>query len=235
MALKVKITKEEYDALPDVLKAEYKGSGAGYVLDTDFVPEDVAPLRNALERVREENRQMREAQNERDRQTEERLREELRTSGNTEELERRLTQEREQLREQLTGNISRRDQQLSRILVDDRAESMSRDLAGENWALLLPHIKMRLRADLDGDTPTCKVCSADGQPSTLSLADLKQEFLQNALFATILVGVNSSGGGTARNPGGGATKKPNEYTESERIALYNSNPAEYNRLFPATN
>lgn len=232
MALKVKITKEEFDALPEVLKAEYKGDGAGYVLDTDFVPEDVAPLRNALERVREENRLMREAEDKKVREAEQRIRDELRASGNTEELERRFTAERETLRTELSSRVGVREQQLTRLLVDERAQSMAVKLAGVNAPILLPHIKMRLRAEFDGDDAVCKVVSADGQPSTLTVADLEKEFLNNKLFASILIGVDSSGGGAARNQGGGASKKPNEYTTEERNDLYRNNRAEFDRLFP---
>lgn len=235
MALKYKITKVEFDALDPLIQAEYKGDGAGYVLDTDVQNEDTTALKNANERNKEELRRMREEQAERDRATEERIRAELRTSGNTEELERRLTAEREQLRTELTAQTERRTQQLSRILVQDRAAALARELSGAAWPVMLPHIQSRLVADLDSDTPACKVVAADGQPSTLSIEDLKKEFLNNPAFASIIVGIDSSGGGANRNPGSGASKKPEEYTQQERIDLYKSNPAEYNRLFPAKN
>lgn len=235
MALKHKITKEEFDALSDVLKAEYKGDGAGYVLDTDYVPEDVAPLRSAHERVKEENRRLKEEQRERDRLTEERIREELRTSGNTAELEKRLKEERETLRATMQQDVDRRTQQLSRVLVHDRAQALARELSGDAWMVILPHIQSRLTADLDSEVPACKVVASDGQPSTLSIDDLKKEFLNNPAFASIIVGVNSSGGGAGRNKSGDAGKKPEQYTDQERVDLYKSNPAEYNRLFPAKN
>lgn len=235
MALKVKISKEEFDALDPVLQAEYKGDGAGYILDADVQDADTTALANAHARTKEELRQYREQEAERLRVAEERIREELRASGNTTELERRLTAEREQLRTTLTADVDRRTQQLSRVLVQDRAQALARELSGEAWPVMLPHIQTRLVADLDSDTPACKVIAADGQPSTLSIEDLKKEFLNNPAFASIIVGVKSSGGGAARNTGGNASKKPEEYSQQERIDLYNSNPAEYNRLFPAQN
>lgn len=232
MALKVKITKDEYDALPEVLKAEYKGDGAGYVLQTDFVPEDVAPLRNALERTRDELRQLRETEAEKVREAEQRIRDELRASGNTEELERRYTAERETLRSELSGRVGVREQQLTRLLVDERANSMAVKLAGKNSFIILPHIKQRLRAVFDGEDAVCKVVTGDGQPSTLTVDDLEKEFLNNPLFASILTGVDSSGGGAVRNTGGGASKKPSEYTMTERNEMYRTNRAEFDRLFP---
>lgn len=235
MALKVKISKEEFDALDPVLQAEYKGDGAGYILDADVQDADTTALANAHARTKEELRQYREQEAERLRIAEERIREELRSTGNTAELERRLTEERETLRREKDADILKRTLQLSKVLVNDRAQALARELSGEAWSVMLPHIQTRLVADLDSDTPACKVIAADGQPSTLSIEDLKKEFLNNPAFASIIVGVNSSGGGAARNTGGNASKKPEEYSQQERIDLYNSNPAEYNRLFPAQN
>lgn len=237
MTLHFKITKEEFDKLDPVIQAEYKGDGAGYVLDTDAQSDDTTALRNAHERTKEELRRLREDQEtERQRvarETEERIREELRANGNTAELERRLTAEREQLRTELTEQTERRTRQLSNVLVKERAESLARELCGDSWVVILPHIQSRLVADLDADIPTCKVVAADGQPSTFTIEDLKKEFLNNAAFASIIKGVDSSGGGAGRtNNGGGATKKPEEYTQQERTDLYNSNPDEYRRLFP---
>lgn len=235
MALKFKITKEEYDALDPLIKAEYKGDGAGYVLDTDVQNQDTTALVNAHNRVKEELRVMREGEAQRIAEAEERAREELRASGNTTELERRLTEERESLRREKDATIDRRTQQLSRVLVQDRANSLARELCGDAWMVMLPHIQSRLVADLDSDIPACKVIAADGQPSTLTVEDLKKEFLSNAAFASIIKGVDSSGGGAGRKPGGNASKKPEEYSQAERIDLFNTNRAEYDRLFPVKN
>lgn len=239
MALKHKITKAEYDVLDPIIQAEYKGDGAGYVLDTDATSDDTTALRSALERNKTELRELRAQQeSERERiarETEERIRDELRASGNTEELENRYRQERETLRTEMTGSIEKRNQQLTRVLVADRAQSLARELCGDAWAVMLPHIQCRLTADLDADVPACKVLTADGQSSTLSIEDLKKEFLNNPAFASIIVGVDSSGGGATRKKPGAAGKKPEEYTQQERIDLFNTNRAEYDRLFPVKN
>ena len=49
MALKKKLTKEEYDKLSDAFKAEYMTDGDGYKLDLSD-DEDTGPLKRALER-----------------------------------------------------------------------------------------------------------------------------------------------------------------------------------------
>jgi len=231
MALKRKITKDEYDALSDVLKAEYKGDGAGYVLDTE-PDEDTGALRSALDRLKEEKRVLQEAEAERARTEADRIRAGILAGGNVDEIRNALELEREQLRADKDGIISKKDQVIGRLLVDDRANNMAVKLAGKHAKLLLPHIKVRLKVDFTGDEPRAVVVTEAGQPSTLSIEDLEKELLLNPDFASILIGVDSSGGDTTRNSGGDASKKPNEYTEAERTALYHSDPAKFHRLFP---
>ena len=77
-------------------------------------------------------------------------------------------------------------------------------------SLLLPHIKARLQADLDGDAPATKVLDRDGKPSAMTVADLSKEFVDNKDFAAIIRATKASGGG-ATNDGqrmrlGGATQ-----------------------------
>jgi hypothetical protein len=50
--LKLKITKEEFEALPDAIKAEYKTSGEGYSLDVTGI-EDTGALKRAKDRESE--------------------------------------------------------------------------------------------------------------------------------------------------------------------------------------
>lgn len=241
MALKRKITKDEYDALPEVLKNEYKGDGAGYVLDTDTDDSAVNDLRSALDRVRGERaterdraKALKEQLDEIQHKIDAGILSEAEGNKDITKLKEIFTTEREQLRTELTGRISVREAQLIKLLVDGTAESMARELAGDNWALMLPHVKARLSAEFGDDEATLNVLGEDGKPSTLSVKDLKAELLKSEVFAPILKGVDSSGGGAARNGGGGApgNKKPEDYTAAERTELYRINPALFNQLFP---
>lgn len=239
MALKRKITKAEFDLLAPVIQAEYKGDGAGYVLDTDNDDSAADELRRALEHSRNDTAAEKEAKrlltvrlDEIDRKIKAGELTEAQANQDVDKLTAIFTKEREDLRTELTGKLSAKDKQLEKLLLSGKAESLARELAGDNWALLLPHISCRLKADVDSDTPAVKVLTATGEVSTLSLDDLKKEVLNNTLYAAILVGVNSSGGGASRNTGGGASKKPSEYSAAERTELFKTNRAEFDRLFP---
>jgi len=238
MALKRKITKAEYDELPEVIKAEYKGDGAGYVLDTDDDNEAVETLRRSLQNSRndtaaekESKRQLQERLDEIDRKIRAGELTEAQANKDVDALTRLYTEERETLRTELTGVISKKDKQLENLLLAGKAESIARKLSGDNWALLLPHVSCRLRADVSADVPSVKVVTSTGEASTLSLDDLEKELLNNPLYAAILVGVNSSGGGASRQAGGGASKQPHEYTAAERNELFKNNRAEFDRIF----
>ena len=51
------------------------------------------------------------------------------------------------------------------------------------------------------------------------------------LYEVITKGSGASGGGAAGGKNGGAVKKPEEYTEAERMHLYRNEPAKFNELF----
>lgn len=239
MALKRKITKAEYDALDPLIQAEYKGDGAGYVLDTDDDNEAVETLRRALANAKNDtaaertaNKELKDRLDEIDRKIKAGILTEAEANKDVEKLKAIWQGELETVRAELTGKLSAREKQISVLLLGGKAESMARELAGDSWKLLLPHIKARLSVDMSGDTPSISVLTEDGNPSTLTLEDLKKEFLQDKSYAAILVGVKSSGGGAGRNSGGGApSKKPEEYTTQERTDLFNNNREEFNRIF----
>lgn len=237
MSLKRKITKAEYDALTDVRKELYTASGDNFILDAE-PDDDVSELLRARDREKadaaEAKRLLAELQAEKD----ERLRlerdgllDDATKSKDIDKLQKIWTEERDQREAAHTAKLTQREKQLQKLLVDDRAEAISKELSPNAWEVLLPHIKMRLAADLDSDSPAVKVLTIDGQPSTLNVEELKKEFLSKPAFASILGGVNSSGSGATGNGGGGASKKPSEYTEAERVELYRTNPGEFARLF----
>lgn len=57
MALKAKLTKDEFGKLADPLKEHYKASGDDYILDAEGV-EDVSGLKSALEKEKKERREL---------------------------------------------------------------------------------------------------------------------------------------------------------------------------------
>lgn len=98
-------------------------------------------------------------------------------------------------------------------------------------ALLQPLIEARLSVELTEGKFNTRVLDAAGQPSALSIDDLRAEFVGNDAFKGVMKAGNASGGGATNSNGGGAANKPfAEMTASERVALKQSNPDQFRKM-----
>jgi hypothetical protein len=122
--------------------------------------------------------------------------------------------------------------QLEKLMIDGAVNAMAAEIfvkPGRDSRLL----RDRVYVEYEGETPVLKIKGADGKPSALTLDDLKKETVDNTEFADILIGSKASGsGGAGGTNSGGAGKKPSDYTEAERVALYRDNPTKFRELFP---
>lgn len=76
-------------------------------------------------------------------------------------------------------------------------------------SVLLPHVELRLRAETkeDGSVETI-VLDKNGQPSALTIDELKQEFQNSASFAPLIIGTKANGAGrTGGMDSGGAASQ----------------------------
>jgi hypothetical protein len=241
MALKSKITKAEFDALNDVLKAEYKvGNSAGdmYVLDTDEATE----LRAARDRA---NQERDTAAQERDRLKAEKEAaeaaaqkardDEARAKGDTAALDGSWQAKLDKQKKDDQAVIAGLQKTIENLTVNSVAKTLANDISTAP-ELLEDHIAKRLKPEINDGVAITRVLDKDGKPSALSLEELKQEFVANPKFAAIIKGSNASGGGaTGGGTGGGAPgtitgKKFNTLTEAERTALHASDPAKFKDL-----
>lgn len=233
--LKSRLTKAEFDALPDALKEYYKAEGDAYLLQSD----DAAELRAAKDRETErraaaeaERDRLKAEKDEADRQAaaaaEEAARERAKKDGDLTALETSWQAKVEAAKVEAKAENDKLRAMLTDMLVDKEAARMAGEIS-TTPKLIEPHIKARLKAELDGDKPLTRVLDANGQPSALTLAELQQEFVANKDFAAIIKGSSASGGGAnGQHSGGGATgKKISEMNEAERVAFHRTNPDAY--------
>lgn len=236
MALKHKITAAEHAALADVLKPEYKLVGTEYVLDVDGV-EDVGALKRAKDR---------EVQNAADaKKRADALEVELnglkaslgddatanaRKIGDIATLEKSWQAKLDTEVSARETKLSKREQFIQTSLVDNVAHQIAARIS-TSPAVILPHIKARLSADLSGDEPVTRVIDSMGKPSALSVADLEKEFVTNKDFAAIITVSSGSGGGApgGKQGGGSAPKKFAEMSGEERITFHKADPAGFAR------
>lgn len=227
MALKSKITKAEFDALADALKAVYKELNGSYVLDSDDANElRVAKERSDAERTAEKARAdalqaTADAAAEALRQAE---LDAAKKKGDVAAIE---TSWQAKVDAAIAEGIKKLDamkEKLRRLLVTNVALAMASEISNSP-DLILPHIEKRLQADVDGDEPTTRVLGLDGKPTALKIDELKQEFVANEKFAAIVIGSKATGGGAGKGGNGGGAptgKKISELNEAERVALHAS-------------
>lgn len=221
MALKRKIDKAAFDALNDVLKAEYKEKDGAYFLDTD----DAGELERAIARQKE-----RADKAETDLQSVTAERDELKSNAgdkhkDIQTLETSWKKKLGETEAQYKARVDKLEAHARNTMIDGEALRLASEIS-TSPKLLLPHIKARLAADLDGDAPTLRILDGTGKVSAASLDDLRQEFIANKDFSSIIVGSKASGG-NAGKPGNTSNGNPNANNQNNQpINLAKMSPPE---------
>jgi hypothetical protein len=200
MALKAKIAK-----LDDVIEAHrafYKADGDAFALDIEGA-DDVGALKRAKDHEKEQRRIAEKNANERaERIAElEKLIAEAadgsgKKKGDAEQLEAAYKAKLAKLEADLKGQLGERDGELSRLYVDDVANRIAAEISTAP-AVILPHIKARLRFERVEGKSVTRVLDADGQVSALTPAELGKEFAGNAAFAGVIIASKAAGGGAS--------------------------------------
>jgi hypothetical protein len=184
MAMKYKINKATYDALPDEMKNEYvAGENDGdFVLDVTGLPagEDVGPVKRALESERNKSKDLK-AQLDGAKAT-------IADFPNVDDLKAQHEKE-----------VGKFKSFTEKTLVDGKAFELASKISTMP-KLLAKEIRDRIIVDLTGDEPIAKIKGADGKVSDMTFDKLGEEFVANKDFAGIMIGSKASGGG-APKPG----------------------------------
>lgn len=230
MALKSILTS--LDGLSDDVKKEYTEKDGKFYLDIEGLDEH--PGVGALKRAKDHEKSLRQKAEEKVTTLEDQLTtkdneiEGLRTGAVPKDdvaalktsYETKLTQKENEFNEKygkLNGLVEKH-------MLDGKALELATEISTVP-ALLVPHIRGRLKLEeVDGQL-SVSVLDATGKPSAASLDDLRKELLSNKNFAPILIGSKASGGGAnGGSGGGGASKKLSEMNEAERTAFAKDNP-----------
>lgn len=214
MALKKKLDKTAYDALPEHFKSEYIADGeGGFKLDVEG-DEDAGALKRALLREKENAATSKTRLAEVEAQLEEMTAGDARKNKDIATLEKGWQKKADESKAAYEERINKLTSHATKNLVDNVALSMATKLSPKNTALLLPHIKARLIADFEGDEPATKILRADGKPSDLTIEQLHAEFVANKDFSSIIIGSQASGGAgqQSRFQNGGAGNNDQQQT-----------------------
>lgn len=196
-----KITQATFDGLNDILKAEYKKNGDGYVLDAD----DAKELINArdVEKTRADN-----------------LKKELDTAKGELVTLRAAGGDFTSLEASYKAKITDLETQLGTVNTTLTGERRDRHIGAAADELAKKHFtvpglmkdKIAGRLDLDPkDNKTIRVLDKDGKPSASSLADLAKEFVDNPEYKAIVVANRASGSATGPGSASGTQSPANPF------------------------
>lgn len=218
MAMKKKLDKDGYNKLSEDMKKEYIADGDGYKLDlTD--DEDIGPLRRALEREKAAAGTSKARVAELEAELEALNSNDAKKKGDIATLEKQWQKKLDDQKNEFEGKNGKLTAHIKTQLIDNVASSIAGKIS-TSPAILLPHIRARLVADFDGDTPVTKVLDKDGKPSTATLEDLQKEFVANKDFSAIIVASKASGGArpASNANGGGAPNNQNPPADMSKMS-----------------
>jgi hypothetical protein len=234
--MKRRITKAEYDALPDAVKAFYTVDGDNFKLMlTD--DDDPDALRRARDREKQEAKDAKKRVAELEAELDTLKTGDARKTGDIKLIE-------ESWKTKLSASESQRDTRIKalignieKMLVEGETTKIASAITKpENAFILTPHIQGRISIEWNGDEPTVRVKDRQGKPSAMSTEDLQKEFASDSRFSTLILGSKGSGAGgpdkkTASNGGAGGTgtKTFADMTEPERVQLHRDDPTEFKR------
>ena len=216
----MKLTQEQYDALPESVKPLFKKEGDEYVQITPADPSD------ELKRAKDREVEARKAADAKAKELQAELDkingDKARKAGDIETLEKSWQGKLDTLKAEYEGRLAKSNEFIQKTLIDSVANSVAAEIS-TSPAVMIPHIKARLSADLEGDTPSTRVLDASGNVSAFTIDDLKKEFVENKDFASIIRGSKASGARGADDKNSGvrdipADKKLVDYTPKEMAA-----------------
>ena len=230
----LKLEIDSLDSIDEGLKGLYSEQDGKYRLNVDGI-EDTGALKRAKEHEKEARKkaetqareladQLKALQDAQSRNQEDGHRK----AGDIEALDKSWQEKLAKREKELSEQLSQRDSVVNKLLVDSVAIRMASELAVDGAAeVLMPHIKSRLAAELRDGEPVTVVKDKDGKLSALSIDELREEFVNNGAFASVIRGSKASGTGSANANGGGAAsvggKKPAEMTPAEKAEYIGKN------------
>lgn len=235
MSTKLKMVLDSLDGVDEALHDSYEERDGKFHLNLDGY-EDPAALKRAKDHEKENRKKaekdLKDLRDEFDQfkaDLENNNDDKNRKKGDVAALEQSYKDKIAKLEEKHNKDLEGRDAQISKLLVDNVADSMAAELS-DSPELLSDVIRKRLKAE-GGET---RVLDANGELSATTVEELREEFRSNKKYAAVIRGSQANGGGSGGGgKGGGATKSFKEMSEKERVELAKTNPAEFQRLLDA--
>jgi hypothetical protein len=194
MALKRKISKASYEELTDVNKALYISDGDSYILDLD--DDDTSALKRAKDRLSQEAKDAKKRADDLQAQLDELSGNDAKKRGDIAALEKAWADKLSKEIGERDTKLSTREKYIAKLLVDNVASRLANEISSAP-DLLLPHIKARLRANMDGENPITEILDGQGNLTKMSLDDLTKEIRGDSRYAPVIIATKASGSTSA--------------------------------------
>jgi alanyl-tRNA synthetase len=209
-------TVESLEGLDDSVKSLYVEKDGKYQLAIEGLPDyDAQQTRiNQMDSKISELLGEKKKAAEKAREAEEAARKEAeeaaRKSNNVEALEKswaeKLEREKQELIDKYEPDLQLKDQLLQNATVNATATQIISEIGIPGSAkVLMPHIAKRLKMEVRDGKAVTVVTDVDGNPSALTVDDLKKEVSQDEAFKPLIVGTKATGGGANGSEGGSGT------------------------------
>jgi flagellar biosynthesis GTPase FlhF len=237
------ITQAEYDALSADMQAVYVKDGEVWKIKLEgddpmfaAVKAEKAAAQKRAEDLEAELAAARAKETEAETKAREEREKAAKASGDVAAIEASWKEKVDAAEKRAAAAEDRATKQLEASMLDTAAAGISTRISTVP-SLLTPQIRARLSVEQpENGKPIIRVLDSTGQPSSLSLAELEKEFVDNKDFAAIIKASDASGGGAGgeHGDGGGASKKKlSEMTATEEAKFANEHPEEYARMLKA--
>lgn len=203
----MKLTKEQYDALPESLKALYVADGDGFkptFMTAEQFAEQTAGLKANMEKLLGEKKAGDEKRAAAEKAEKEAREEAARKAGDVEALDKSWKEKFAEYDNQNKARTEAYRKQITDLTVGNAATELASKLFGKNAGIMKGHVANRLTLEEGEDGALNVRVLKDGKPSALTIDELEKEFRSNADFASVLAGTPS--GGTPKTPTGQVEK-----------------------------
>ena len=234
--MQYQIDKGTFEKLSEDMQKEYilEGETATLKIEGENAPTmEALNKANEKHRIAEEHRKKAEKARDDAEAASEKLREDLDKASGKDEIA-RIKQEHAEALE----NIRKEREAEKAEAVEKNNAAMIRDtatkIANEHFTipgLMADQIAKRLSVEVVNGESVVRPLGADGKASMMSVNELKQEFLENPEFASIIKANAGSGGGANPSGGGGAVQKNlSDMTATEEAQFARKNPEAYQQM-----
>ena len=194
----MKITKEQYEALPDSLKAFFKPSGDGYegnIHSDSDVEKQTSGLKSKNDELLGKLKASSEKVSELEAANHDLTVQATKGNGNAEALENSYKSRIEKIEKEAAARESALSSEINEITAGSAAKSLASKLFGPKADLLLHHVAKRVSSEVNKDGKRfIRVLDEDGNATSSSIDDLAKEFSESDRFRGEIVKQPSSTG-----------------------------------------